>query len=532
MQQPNKSLMLRTNKMRVVEAPWTQNLRRSRMTCSLASAGRWWTGMSPTECPGYHNGALHSLEIPRMHSASRSSVRAYFNNTWTLTELLFSALKDDEAFYRPPYHGLRHPMIFYYGHPAVLYINKLVLAGLLPEGINPYFEDIFQTGVDEMSWDDMSKNQMLWPTIDEVHQYRKDAYKAILTVIDNHPDLGSNSSGLNSAHPLWALFMGFEHERIHLETSSVLIRELPLRLVRKPSHWPQFMSVQRPTHPSNPIAGEHYPNNSMEPISATGVAVGKPLAVDTFGWDNEYGSRELQVAAFEASRYLVCNGEYFRFIIDGGYRKQSYWSEDGWNWRSFRDIQYPTFWVVSSKNGALEYKLRTCFEVIEMRWEYPVIVNYFEAKAFCAWKSIVDNRDYRLPSEAEHNAMRKYNLVDSNDISKQRHNSNLRWGGECPVDIDQGLEAGPVHDVFGNVWQWCEDHFNPLEGASPHPLYEDFSTPCYDGQHQMIMGGSFVSTGDEATPHARFHFRPHFFQHAGIRLIHSPSFSNGKAFKF
>jgi hypothetical protein len=26
--------------------------------------------------------------------------------------------------------------------------------------------------------------------------------------------------------PLWALFMGFEHEKIHLETSSVLFRQV------------------------------------------------------------------------------------------------------------------------------------------------------------------------------------------------------------------------------------------------------------------------------------------------------------------
>ena len=28
-----------------------------------------------------------------------------------------------------------------------------------------------------------------------------------------------------------------------------------------------------------------------------------------------------------------------------------------------------------------------------------------------------------------------------------------------------------------------------------------------------------MSTGDEASIFARFHFRPHFFQHAGVRLI-------------
>lgn len=30
-----------------------------------------------------------------------------------------------------PAHGLRHPLIFYYGHPATLYVNKLRAAGII-----------------------------------------------------------------------------------------------------------------------------------------------------------------------------------------------------------------------------------------------------------------------------------------------------------------------------------------------------------------------------------------------------------------
>ena len=37
----------------------------------------------------------------------------------------------------------------------------------------------------------------------------------------------------------------------------------------------------------------------------------------------------------------------------------------------------------------------------------------------------------------------------------------------------------------------------------------------------MIVGGSFMSTGDQASVFARFHFRPHFLQHSGFRLVHS-----------
>ena len=42
------------------------------------------------------------------------------------------------------------------------------------------------------------------------------------------------------------------------------------------------------------------------------------------------------------------------------------------------------------------------YDVIDMPWDWPVDVNYHEAKAFCKWKG----PEYRLPTEAEHNRIR------------------------------------------------------------------------------------------------------------------------------
>ena len=64
-----------------------------------------------------------------------------------------------------------------------------------------------------------------------------------------------------------------------------------------------------------------------------------------------------------------------------------------------------------------------------------------------------------------------------------------------------------------------QDHFAPLPGFEIHYLYDDFSTPCFDGWHTEIMGGSWVSTGDQASSFARYHFRRHFFQHLGFRYV-------------
>jgi hypothetical protein len=77
--------------------------------------------------------------------------------------------------------------------------------------------------------------------------------------------------------------------------------------------------------------------------------------------------------------------------------------------------------------------------------------------------------------------------------------------------------------VFGNAWEWTQDYFSALPGFQVHPYYEDFSTPCFDGLHNVIQGGSFISTGNECSVHSRFHFRPHFHQHASFRVVETTS---------
>jgi len=49
------------------------------------------------------------------------------------------------------------------------------------------------------------------------------------------------------------------------------------------------------------------------------------------------------------------------------------------------------------------------------------------------------------------------------------------------------------YDTYGNVWEWAEDHFNGLPGFETHYLYDDYSTPSFDGRHTMMMASSLAS---------------------------------------
>ncbi len=159
--------------------------------------------------------------------AKRAEIKAYFNATYDAYETLFETLVSDEAYYERPCE-LRHPLIFYFGHTATFFTNKLVLAKLLPERINPKIESMCAIGVDEMSWDDLDESHYDWPSVDAVREYRqqvRDAVNQLIDSVDFHLPIDWES-------PMWPVMMGIEHERIHLETSSVLIRQLPIESVK------------------------------------------------------------------------------------------------------------------------------------------------------------------------------------------------------------------------------------------------------------------------------------------------------------
>jgi 5-histidylcysteine sulfoxide synthase len=434
----------------------------------------------------------------------------------------------EEPFYRPPYHNLRHPLIFYYAHPAVLYLNKLRVAGVLSSGLNAYFETIFETGVDEMSWDDLSKNDMAWPGVAEVTAYRRAVYAVVSELLATHPCLEAPARGALASSPAWAVFMAFEHERIHIETSTVLFRELPVRLVAHPAAWPAY-------HPSAlaPRAGgpEAAPRSAFLAVPAGTAQLGKPGSFPTFGWDNEYGARSFAVPAFSAGAQLVCNGEFHAFVAAGGYSAagQRFWSADGWRWRSFRNAKWPPFWVPNGPAGLHQYALRLPFDVVPMPWALPAIVNAHEARAYAAWAAERDGLPpgaYRLLTEPEHHRLRDTAAGDADAVvalsgagfAAAGVNTNLAWSSESAVDAAPPSAPTGARDTLGSAWEWCEDSFAALPGFKVHPFYDDFSTPCFDGEHSVIMGASFASSGDLSSRFARFHFRPHFHQHASFRL--------------
>jgi len=251
------------------------------------------------------------------------------------------------------------------------------------------------------------------------------------------------------------------------------------------------------------------------------VAVGRPMDSPGYGWDVDYSDNlTIPVKPFKASKYVVSNAEFYEFVQAGGYTTEKYWDQEGWQWVTWKKPQHPWFWVKDHENPG-KFKLRAVVEEIPMKWSWPAEVNQLEAHAFCQWKSEQTGRRLRLPTEAEWLHMRDTSLgasyPDQWSWSEAPGNVNLEhFRSSCPVNKYQ---QGQLFDIIGNVWQHTETPVYPYKGYQVHPLYDDFSMPTFDGRHHCIKGGSWVSTGNEATRDARYAFRRHFFQYVGIRYV-------------
>ncbi len=431
----------------------------------------------------------------------RREILDYFHATWEIDEKLYDTLRYDSSFYLRA-DRLRHPLIFYFGHTATFFINKLTIARVIDRRINPKYESMFAVGVDEMSWDDLDERHYDWPSRQEVKGYRDRARGVVDNLIRTIP----LTLPINWDSPWWAIMMGIEHERIHLETSSVLIRQLPLDQVVQLPFWEICTESGEP------------PANELAAVPGGIVRLGKAKDHPLYGWDNEYGEHEAEVAPFKAAKYLVSNREFLPFVEEGGYRERRWWTEEGWNWREFRQAEHPLFWL-SGEDG---WRLRTMASEIPLPWNWPVEVNCLEAKAFCNWMAARTGRPLRLPTEDEWHRLREICAVpDQPYWEKAPGNVNLEyWASSCPVDR---FRSGDFYDLLGNVWQWTETPIYPFRGFDIHPWYDDFSTPTFDSRHNLIKGGSWISTGNEATRDSRYAFRRHFFQHAGLRYVESAS---------
>lgn len=441
------------------------------------------------------------VQPPQLDQCDRQELLTYFDRAWELEDRLWQSLVGDAPCYLNP-DPLRNLLIFYLGHSAVFYINKLMRVGLLQNCLHPDYEDLFAVGVDPEKPDEIEGKfaQLRAVDVAAVWQYREMVYHKISELIHHTP----LTLPITPQHPLWALMMSIEHQYVHVETSSMLIRQLPVEYLQRPAGWTYMPSQGKPV--TNPL------------IEVTGgiVELGKPQDSPTYGWDIDYGDRIVAVNDFRVSQFLISNAEFLEFVQAGGYDNSAYWSSDAWQWKTEHSVRHPKFWVPDS-SAQIGYRYRAMFDHLDLPIDYPVEVNHHETMAYCRWYSEQSGQPTRLMTEAEWH-WAAFGLQPPQPV---RHfNLDLQFGSPSPVGaLEMAKNSAGIADLRGNVWEWLSDRLTPLSGFTSHDLYENYSAPYFDDRHYMMAGGSWITCGTEALRYYRNWFRPNFYQHAGFRLV-------------
>ena len=173
-------------------------------------------------------------------------------------------------------------------------------------------------------------------------------------------------------------------------------------------------------------------------------------------YPNESPQTKVFMNSFYMSRLPVTNGEFYLFMIDGGYSRPELWTRTGWIWVEANHRRSPWRWT------------RECWQA---KVNHPVEwVSWYEAMAYARWISLRSGALYRLPTEAE---WEKAAGWDEAAGSKRE----VPWGNEfrgslCNLNNHYGTKPGGyfspqgdspwgVADMVGQVWQWTSSLRKP-----------------------------------------------------------------------
>jgi ergothioneine biosynthesis protein EgtB len=196
-----------------------------------------------------------------------------------------------------------------------------------------------------------------------------------------------------------------------------------------------------------------------------------------FTFDNETPRHRAFLAPYRIADRLVTNGEWLRFMADGGYSDVMLWMSDGWTAREAEGWEAPAYW--EERDGAW-WRLGLA-GLAPVDPAAPVLgVSWYEADAYARWAG------RRLPTEQEWEAAaHRPGFFQRDDVA----------------------------------WQWTGSAYRPYPGFRPW----EGAVGEYNGKfmiNQMVLRG-----GSLATPpgHTRTSYRNFFppsarWQFTSVRL--------------
>ena len=206
-----------------------------------------------------------------------------------------------------------------------------------------------------------------WPSLPELLEFR-DRVRQRLTSLYDGRQIAQNVKR--------AIWLGFEHEVMHLETLLYMLIQSPK--TRPPSCVPVPDWQELAIRGKKPMIDE---SAKWQYFPGGEITVGLDDSEDDstpsnafFGWDNENPRRKQNIKSFLTSKRAITNGEYAIFLQHTNGGAPYSWTGTAPNWS------------VKTVFGPVPLSLAT---------DWPVMASYDELKAYAQWKG------GRLPTEGE-----------------------------------------------------------------------------------------------------------------------------------
>jgi formylglycine-generating enzyme required for sulfatase activity len=143
--------------------------------------------------------------------------------------------------------------------------------------------------------------------------------------------------------------------------------------------------------------------------------------------------------------------------------------------------------------------------VVEVSWE--------DAKDYCAWLSEKSGRAIRLPSESEwecacrSGSEREFCCGDDEKLLSQYGWYEANSDGKAHAVGTRRANAFGLHDLHGNVWEWCEDTWHDSYEGAPAD-----GTPwtANGASNRVLRGGCWVNAAGACRSACRRGYSPDF----------------------
>ncbi len=327
------------------------------------------------------------------------------------------------------------------------------------------------------------------PSLEEVTDYRKHVDEGIERLVDGGPE----------PEVLKRIELGANHEEQHQELLLTDILHAFYTNPLRPAYL-TFLNEEKESGGLNSEQGSGHPA-SLKFMDFKGGLVEVGFSRPGFCYDNELPRHRVFLEPFALGNRLVTNGEFAKFIADGGYGEPELWLSAGWDAVEQNGWRAPLYWNQDGENWKL-FTLQGEVSLEDAEAAPVSHVSYFEADAYARWAG------KHLPTEMEWEVAAEGQAVGGNLLDTGR----LR-----PARTAGNGEA--LTQMWGDCWEWTASAYLGYPGFEPLAG----SLGEYNGK---FMSGQMVLRGGScATPkaHIRSSYRNFFhpetrWQFSGIRL--------------